>query len=175
MNREFSPPHHAKRFPLALDDAKLLIGNVPVMDQAMDTSKKEESRGTAEAVRTRASAWLWRPWHAKLWWTAIPIYWLGMAASLKIPLLAEFYSSALAGFLNVFLFPMTALVVLGAGYVREWVSSTATISSGDIYGIPTIDSHRRIGGPGSAFDPQNPRSGGLWIGNPSSPFNPNRR
>ena len=87
----------------------------------MDRPDDGESDATAK-VRVRASNWLWRPWHAKLWWAAILIYWLGMAASLQIPRLAEFYASALAGFLNVLLFPMTALVVLGIGFAREWFS-----------------------------------------------------
>lgn len=47
-----------------------------------------------------------------------------MAASLKIPLLAEFYTSALAGFLNVLFFPMTALLVLGIGFAREWLAAS---------------------------------------------------
>jgi hypothetical protein len=69
----------------------------------------------------RASDWLWRPWYAKLWWTAIPVYWLGAAASLKVAALAQFYETALAGYLNVLFYPLVALMVLGIGYLREWM------------------------------------------------------
>jgi hypothetical protein len=58
-------------------------------------------------------------WYAKLWWSAIPVWWLGMATTARVDVLAAFYGGALAGYLNVLFFPMTALMVLGVGYVRS--------------------------------------------------------
>ena len=29
----------------------------------------------AHPAKLRLSEWIWRPWYAKLWWAAIPIYW----------------------------------------------------------------------------------------------------
>ncbi|PKP95782.1 MAG: hypothetical protein CVT74_18665 [Alphaproteobacteria bacterium HGW-Alphaproteobacteria-13] len=37
----------------------------------------------AEIQQPAAADWLWRPWYAKLWWAAIPIYWAAAAASLS--------------------------------------------------------------------------------------------
>ena len=69
---------------------------------------------TADTVRDPvARDWLWKPWYAKLWWAAIPVYWAGAAASLKLPALAEFFTSALAGYLNMLFFPLTALLAGG--------------------------------------------------------------
>ena len=49
------------------------------------------------APQLKAADWLWRPWYAKAWWAAIPVWWIGMAASTKIAPLEAFYDSALAG------------------------------------------------------------------------------
>src|SRR3546814_6878932 len=54
----------------------------------------------------KLSAWLWSPWYAKLWWAAIPIWWMGMAASTRVDALETFYRGALAGYLNILFFPM---------------------------------------------------------------------
>ncbi|CCW18779.1 hypothetical protein EBBID32_31340 [Sphingobium indicum BiD32] len=45
-----------------------------------------------------------------------------MAASSFVPVLADFYASALAGFLNVLFYPITALIVLGVGFARAWLA-----------------------------------------------------
>lgn len=48
---------------------------------------------------------------------------MGMAASAKVEALADFYSGPVTGFLNPALLPMAPFIVLGAGYVREWMYS----------------------------------------------------
>src|SRR3546814_17984770 len=84
---------------------------------------------TADTVREPvARDWLWKPWYAKLWWAAIPVYWAGAAASLKLPALAEFYTSALAGYLNMLFFPLTTLLVLGFGFIRAWLNKIGRAS-----------------------------------------------
>ncbi|PAL24266.1 hypothetical protein CD928_05040 [Sphingopyxis sp. GW247-27LB] len=132
---------------------------------------------TADTVREPvARDWLWKPWYAKLWWAAIPVYWVGAAASLKLPALAEFYTSALAGYLNMLFFPLTTLLVLGLGFIRAWLNRPL---SGDPLSDEEIDeleqmrmfeddwSGRRSGQPDPAFDIYDPRSGVLYVGNPN--------
>ncbi|MDR7256317.1 hypothetical protein J2X47_000478 [Sphingomonas sp. BE270] len=132
----------------------------------------------------KLSAWLWSPWYAKLWWVAIPIWWMGMAASIRVDTLEAFYRGALAGYLNVLFFPMTALMVLGVGYVRERLDGF--IGPGD--GTPPCDEedeeeeeffarrrreehNRFMDNIGRGTDMFDPRSGPLWIGNPLNPHN----
>src|SRR3546814_9968331 len=87
----------------------LLIGCRP--RKHMQASHLSDA-STADTVREPvARDWLWKPWYAKLWWAAIPVYWAGAAASLKLPALAEFYTSALAGYLTMLFFPLTPLLV----------------------------------------------------------------
>jgi len=131
------------------------------------------------AAQLKAADWLWRPWYAKAWWAAIPLWWIGMAASTKIAPLEAFYDGALAGFLNVPFFPLTALMVLGVGYVQQWVAGFA--SQGDAAPL-SDEAQARIAelweeheqdmedlhASTNIFDP---RSGPLWIGNPISPNN----
>jgi hypothetical protein len=132
--------------------------------------------------RLKPTDWLWRPWYAKLWWSAIPVWWIGMAASTRIAPLEAFYDSAAAGFLNLLFFPMTALMVLGVGYAQNWLAGFA--SQGD--GTPLFDEaqariarlweeHERgmedLHASTNVFDP---RSGPLWIGNPLSLQHPGR-
>lgn len=130
----------------------------------------------------KLSAWLWSPWYAKLWWTAIPIWWVGIAMSTRVDALAVFYRGALAGYLNILFFPMTALMVLGIGYVRERLDSF--VRPGD--GLPLSDEdaeaflaqhnrdelERMMEAGRARSNPMDPRSGPLWIGNPMNPTNP---
>ncbi|WP_172593075.1 hypothetical protein [Altererythrobacter sp. B11] len=127
----------------------------------------------------KLSAWLWSPWYAKVWWTTIPIWWVGMAMSTRVDAMAVFYRGALAGYLNILFFPLTALMVLGVGYVRERLDSF--VRPGD--GMPLSDeddfferrrreeNNRFLDGIGKGTDMFNPRSGPLWIGNPLNPLN----
>ncbi len=73
----------------------------------------EHEAAHQDRPRRAPSAWLWKLWYTKLWWTAIPFWWIGLVVSNVNGFLADFYSSALAGFLNILFMPMTALVVLG--------------------------------------------------------------
>lgn len=146
------------------------------MEAAIDSPNHEN-----HVDQPRLSAWLWKPWYAKLWWTAILIWWAGMAASAKIDFLAGFYSNALAGFLNILFFPMTALMVLGVGYARERLDNF--VGQGD--GMPLTDEEasavtkrvweehdRAMEDLGATTDMFDPRSGAFWIGNTLNPLNP---
>ena len=144
---------------------------------------RNEITDTSAAAPSRASDWLWRPWYAKLWWATIPVWWLGMAASTRVSVLETFYDSALAGFLNILFFPMTALMVLGVGYVQQLLANFPV--RGEDAPLPEeaailaaqmeAENARSF----EAFSARNniydPRSGGLYIGNPLSPQNPHHR
>lgn len=122
------------------------------MDNQVDS---QDSALEHEAEPLRLSGWLWRPWYAKLWWAAIPIYWAGALASLRVELLAQFYETALAGYLNVLFYPPVALMVLGIGYLREWMGPIDWSA-----GPPSSMSRRRILGPHT--NPADPRSGAFY-------------
>lgn len=111
-------------------------------------------------VRPRASDWLWRPWYAKLWCTCIAIYCTGKLGSYWSPALDEIYMTALAGYLNVILYPLTALMLLGVGFVHAWIDYM-----GLEWGPPTHDQlfpKRSAGGLRDPYsDPLDPKSGML--------------
>ena len=153
----------------------------PVIDCSSRTfmqASPSSNASNAELGPPAVGDWIWKPWYAKLWWAAIPIYWAGAAASLKIPVLAEFYTSALAGYLNMLFFPPTALLMLGFGFARAWLYMW-----GQDDGPPLTDEEiaeleemkmrheawpdRRPGQPHPAFDIYDPRSGVLFVGNPN--------
>lgn len=79
-----------------------------------------ESAASVSAPRPLARAWLWHPWYAKLWWSAMIAYWLGQLASFSLAPLEAFYTIALAAFLNILFFPPTILMILGLGFARAW-------------------------------------------------------
>ncbi|MGN7931804.1 MULTISPECIES: hypothetical protein [unclassified Sphingopyxis] len=128
--------------------------------------------------------WLWKPWYAKIWWAAIPLYWAITMASLKIPALASFFETALVGYLNVLFFPMTALLVLGFGFVRARLDAP-TADRGDPLTDEEIDELERLRveqemlwNPPDHLRPvgdiYDPFSGTSYIGNPLSPNNGSR-
>lgn len=134
------------------------------------------------ASRPSPSEWLWRPWYAKVWWSAIPVWWIGMAAASVNEPLDRLYDSAAAGFLNVIFFPMTALLVLGVGFAQHWVDGFARQSDG---GVPPDDelaeiaareeeNDRTFEALNAMTDIHDPRSDGLYIGNPLSLQHPGR-
>lgn len=135
----------------------------------------------AEIQPPAAADWLWRPWYAKLWWAAIPIYWAGAVASLKVPALAAFYDSVPAAYLNMLFFPLTALLVLGLGYARAWLDARpdddVILTGEDIEELERVRMleeqwARRPKPVGDIYDPM---SGTLYVCNPFGPNsgNPN--
>lgn len=135
------------------------------MTQEIQTRNGEEGIPPEAEKRAPLADFLWRPWHARLWWAAIPVYWTGMAISSRLPLLADFYDLALAGYLNVLFFPPTALMVLGVGYLSEWMGPidwSGASDLGDDFDFPSLD--RGPSGFPYYADPLDPRSGPLWVG-----------
>ena len=111
--------------------------------------------------RPHASAWLWRPWYAKLWWGLIALYWAAKLGSIWVPAFASFFMKAAAGFLNIIFYPLTALMLLGCGYLRAWMDF-----KGWEWGAPTdvaVPPKRSVGGfLDPMADPLDPRSPSHW-------------
>lgn len=151
------------------------------MDATITTRHK--AIGPITSAHLRASDWLWHPWYAKLWWAAIPVWWVGMAVSTGSPALGSFYDSVLAGFLNILFFPMTTLMVLGVGYVQQWLAHFPTPGDGEPLSDEAAaavahleaENDRALEAFKARTNIYDPRSGGLFIGNPLSPQNPHHR
>lgn len=142
----------------------------------------DQSAGSTPPLPLTLRRWLWAPWYAKAWWAAIPVWWLGMAASTCVDALEPFYRGALAGYLNILFFPMTALMVLGVGYVREGLDNFVGQGEGrtlsgeeeeEFFARQRHEEQKRfMDNIGRGTDMFDPRSGPLWIGNPLNPLNP---
>ena len=136
------------------------------MSTASDNPTETDAKA-AGAARPLARTWLWRRWYAKVWWLGATAYWLGKSVSFARPILDEFYTSALAGFLNILLFPSTILLILGFGFVRAW----SAWSDLELLSPPHEEMFpkRSVGGWRDPYtDPLDPRSGTLWIGSPEN-------
>lgn len=133
----------------------------PAMNPAIESgaAMKSDESGQ-ERTRPRASVWLWHPWPAKLWWIGGAGYWAGKVGSLHSPALDEFYTSALAGFLNLAFFPPLVATILGLGFARAWFEW-----SDWEFVEPTHEQmfpKRSVGGMRDPYaDPLDPRSGAL--------------
>ena len=113
-------------------------------------------------VRSCARDWLWHPWYAKLWWVAIPLYWLPAGGPTRVDALADFYESGYAMVTNLVFMPITALLVLGFGYFRRLLAYGEPVDINEDIGFGT---RRKPGRPVLTMDRYDPRSGPLWIGN----------
>lgn len=137
---------------------------MPIADQ--------DRPGLADRRPLRIGDWLWRPVSAKLWWTAVPLYWGGMAASEHVQALGAFYDSAAAGFLTFFFFPPLVAAILCFGFFRKWLVAQPHADCAADFSHephPGADSYARSG---MQCDPLNPESGVFWIGNPLNPSHP---
>lgn len=146
----------------------------------MESSAANTEVTATPAPHPRAADWFWRPWYAKLWWTTIAVWWLGMAGSLKIAPLSEFYASALAGYLNLLFYPVTALIVLGVGWMRKLLEQLSLgapdgAELDDAVLLQMRQARERhwevVNRLNAATDIYDPRSGTLYIGNSISPNN----
>ncbi|KAA9016508.1 MULTISPECIES: hypothetical protein [Sphingobium] len=127
--------------------------------------------------RLRVGDWLWRSLYARLWWSAVPIYWAAMAASSRVELFSAFFSSAFAGFVNVFFFPPLVALILSYGFLKAWLSTAEfdpDIASAEHAEEFFARRRKRYGPSGMLreFDPLDPASGSNWIGSPLNPSNP---
>ncbi|WP_232313636.1 hypothetical protein [Sphingobium sp. TCM1] len=139
----------------------------------MKAATFEPDNADRNADELRLTDWLWRRWYAKLWWSGVPIYWLGMLAALKLDTLAEVYRSAAGGYMNVLFFPPLVAFVLSFGFLRQWLASLPTQEKGE-FDAEDLLARDRYGPSGvlREFDPFDPASGALWIGSTLNPLNP---
>lgn len=109
--------------------------------------------------RPRLADWIWHPRYAKLWWTAVPAYWLGMLGSRWSDQVDSFYSTTFAALLAVFAFPPLVLAILGVGWARALIDEGFVVLVGGY-------KCRSLGPSGlpSYIDPLDPRSGINWVG-----------
>lgn len=160
MAPEFQSKYRDRRFLFEPDDVRNTINMTQIVDPDSAISERGEHGAARQISRTKAVNWLWHPWYAKLWWTGVVVYWSVKTASFAIPTLDDFYTSALAGFLNIFFFPPLALMVLGLGFAREWFEW-----SDWEFVEPTHEQmflKRSVGGMRDpCADPLDPRSGAL--------------
>ena len=125
------------------------------------------------ARQLKIREWLWRPMYARFWWSAVPLYWGGLFASSRVEFLADFYGSALAGFINVFFFPPIVALILSYGFFKDWLAAAEF----DLDELPEDTSVRMHMSYWSSnmhgkFDPLDPASGSNWIGSPLNPSHP---
>jgi len=102
-----------------------------------------------------------------------------MAVASAFEPISRFYDSAAAGFLNILFFPMTALTVLGLGYVRHLFDGfvqPGAMKTGDFDDLADAEEEylRAFDEINATTDIHDPRSGGLYIGNPFSLQHPGR-
>lgn len=126
-------------------------------------------------VPSKIGHWLLRPLYARLWWSAMPFYWGGIAASSRIEFLDSFYSSALAGFVNLLFFPPITALTLSYGFFKARLAAARFDPDPDEEAEEFFAQRRSRYGPSGMpreFDPLDPASGAIWVGNPLNPLNP---
>lgn len=87
----------------------------------MENGLLDDLEGDADAAGKRLSDWFWRPWYARLWWTAAGVFWIAaflvswLIPSLLVP------DRDLASFLLVMAFhPFTIIPALGVPLLFSW-------------------------------------------------------
>lgn len=166
MRHEFILLRPVRRFQSRAESAMVdMIRNVDEMSPDFAPNANEPLAPAEALAPLRVADYLWRPWYAKLWWSLIPVYWIGAAASSALSELAQFYDSALAGYLNILFLPLTAIVILGFGYARAWLDRAEWVEhEGNALALSLTG--RQPGVPPPEFDTLDPRSGFLWINHP---------
>lgn len=98
-------------------------------------------RGTdaapASEERYRIGHWIWEPWYAKLWWFAIPAYWV-LIFSMPRGLVYAYVWSGFVALLNLFFMPVTAFLILGFGFLwrrfdPEWTPADDAEEPSNLY------------------------------------------
>lgn len=138
-------------------------GNAVQMPSDSATNTDDPIVPAEEWVPPRAADYLWHPWYAKLWWTAIPIYWLPAGSPFGIDFLADFYNSSVGLYLNLVFLPITALLVLGLGYARKWRESEHWVEISDSEHNRASAFYRRSpASPPAYADPVSSLYGSIW-------------
>jgi len=114
--------------------------------------------------RPQLANWLWHRWYAKLYWLAFSLFWMAFVAAWLLSFGSDFFRSVSGAYAMFFFNPITALVVLGAGYIR------ALFSEGSLEWIDpaevTYPWPKSVSGTNDPYsDSADPRSPN-WIGSP---------
>lgn len=129
------------------------------MERAPDPDPTVEIKPLPGLARQlRPSDYFWRPWYAKVWWIAIPLYWLPMGTAWGA-LLEKFYMSGIGIVTNIIFLPVTAGLILGFRYLRRIFADAEAPVSWQDYDVW----FQRPGAPPPWADESNPRSGAQWI------------
>lgn len=108
----------------------------------------------------RLRDYLWRPYLAKVWWSASLLWWVGFVQAQETGWLLDYFQTAVAGYLNVLFFPVTIILALGVPFAwakldcGDWVISPEPLPQDQSF------MSRSVGGMRDpASDPLDPRSG----------------
>ncbi len=92
-------------------------------------------------------------------------YWGAFLTSWQLSLFSEFFRDDTGEYLGLLFHPMTALIILGAGYVRALVLAAHWVGGSEEGDYPIRK--KSIGGLSNPHaDPLDPRSGMNWVGSP---------
>lgn len=128
------------------------------MDADRTEMPAEERSQSVRRTPLRVGDYLWRPWYAKAWWIAIPLYWLPVGTPLG-RLLDPYYSSGYGALTNILFMPLTAAVILGFGYLRKALASGELVTH---WYNEELDAYRSGKLPRS-LDESDPKSEYFWM------------
>jgi hypothetical protein len=131
------------------------------MSQELASNIDKDSSSTGVRVRPRAVDCFWRPWYAKLWWAAIPLYWILVAEPTRPAFIDPLVSGGYTALTNVLFLPLTAILILGFRFFQASLDSRALTSPSEF----EIGPYRPSGYPDPSIDEFDPASGPRWIGN----------
>ncbi|WP_404337798.1 hypothetical protein AB2M62_03320 [Sphingomonas sp. MMS12-HWE2-04] len=123
----------------------------------------QQSFGDAEEPQPspeRLSDSIWKPWYAKLWWGAIPIYWLPASGPTGIELIDAFYRSKLFPYTSPFFLPLTAFLILAFGYLSRRLETAPCEQD---FMPPLKRPWEQPGYLEPTEDANDPRSGWRWV------------
>lgn len=131
------------------------------MNQEFASNNHEKSTAKPARVPSRARDYFWRPWHAKLWWAAIPLYWILVADPTRPPFMDSVVRGGYTSVTNIVFLPLTAILVLGFRFFDGLLHHQDQPLDTEL----EIGAHRPAGYPHPTIDEFDPASGPRWIGN----------
>jgi hypothetical protein len=136
------------------------------MDLNLEVPSKPASPVVDQRERPGLGSWLWTPWYAKAWWAVAALFWGGKILSYWSDLLGNLYTTVVAAYLNVLLFPVAPALVLGMGFVLAWFDRSEPWAVESDEDLPFVTTGSGLHDPYS--DSLDPKSGNLWVGHPSN-------
>ncbi|MDF0487738.1 hypothetical protein PX554_06320 [Sphingomonas sp. H39-1-10] len=131
------------------------------MTQEIASDSHEKDTAASVRVRPRARDYFWRPWYAKLWWAAIPLYWIVVADPTRPTFIDPLVRGGYTAITNIVFLPMTAILVLGFRFFGGLLDRQAQAFDAEF----EVGTYRPAGYPHPTIDEFDPASGPRWIGN----------